>query len=150
MLEWLRDLFTPVLRVERTGSYVAAQPNLLDVNLRQRAHVYGITAANVGLAETTEHILGQTTIIWGISSVQVTGAQTGTNWYIDYAYDAAYTEPFQIYPNNITGSLTGYMGGTLAGNLFPMVLPGGTRIRMRSAVAAGAYTFRNSLLITEI
>jgi len=32
MLEWLKELFSPVLRVESSGTYVASQPNINDVS----------------------------------------------------------------------------------------------------------------------
>jgi len=151
MLEWLKDLFSPVFRVDSTGTtYVAAQPNLYDIDLRARAHMVDIEVANVGLTITTEHVLSQKSIIWAAGSIQTSGAQTGTNWYIDVSFDSTYSHTLQVYPNLKGGSLTGYMGGGLLDGSFPMVVPAGTRFRMRSAVAAGAYTFKNTLLITEL
>jgi len=152
MFQWLEDLIRPVIRViaPTNERYVAVDPSVGNIALRRRAHVEGVSAANVGLLVTTEHVISQASILWGVSSVQTAGASTGTNWYVDLSYDASYSSPFQLYPNNVSGSMTGPMGQCLTTNIFPLVVPGGSRIRMRSAVAAGAYTFRNSIMLTEI
>lgn len=152
MLEWLREIFAPLIRIDTPAQtrYLAVDPSINDIKLRALAHVYSVTASNVGLAVTTEHVIAQKSIIWGISSVQATGASTGCNWYVDMSNDANYTDAFQLFPNLHGGSMTGYIGQCLTPNIFPLVVNGGTRIRMRSAVAAGVYTFKNSLLITEL